>query len=150
MSLKTLLIIIFIIGVGAFITYSYFGSKDVEKNITDVIITDPSLDDELAQLTPGEMYRITMKNAMPEVKVFSTLLLILLIIALACAKLEIGSDIGKNIAGARFETMVSHRDEKLAAIEEKRQVKEMMRVDDQSALNDTIRQLEQNIKDRNP
>lgn len=147
MSWKVLAFLLFMIFVAILIFVSYHNSLESKLEI-EVSDLDNNQDD-LLEMTPGEAYRITIHNALPEIKALSFLLLIVFIVAILGARFEIASDFTRDILNKSFESMVSRRGEKLAALEEKRRIQESLRVSDKSALDNVIAELERSIKEKN-
>lgn len=80
MNFKIVLTIIFLIASVIFIFASYQVSSKTDDEIIEITASDSQ--DDLLNMNTQETYRLTMKNALPEVKALGGLLLLLFIIML--------------------------------------------------------------------
>jgi hypothetical protein len=149
MTLKRWLGLLFIISTASFIFLIYHSSHEAEEEIIKLTSGDVVYD-EFLDMNPGEIYALTIKNTLPEIKMLSALLFFLLILAFSVARFEIASGMTKEACNRLMQSMVLNRDEKLEAIRVKERNKKSMQVSNHETLQGVIDKLEESIKNRNP
>jgi len=150
MSLKSLIALAFIAAIIALILLSYGSSQEADK---EIIRLAPSMgEDGLLDMAPAEIFRMTVRNALPEIKILSGLLFLVLIVAFLGARMDIGSDAAKDILDKAFASMVIRRAEKLEAAAKDRRIRSELKAGDKESLRRTLAELERHFDKgrRNP
>lgn len=129
---------------------SYFSSQALTTEVTQLSVDELS-EDDLDHLTPGQIYSSAIRNTMPEIKLFSLVLLVVFVAAIFGLKIH-GHTLLGDIYNKVLVSMLENRDEKLEALAEKQRISDSLRVDDRDreALKTVIDELKNRISSDNP
>ncbi|MEK7072010.1 MAG: hypothetical protein AAB969_00410 [Patescibacteria group bacterium] len=151
MSWKVFAALLFLALTALLIAISYHNSLKAKMDLANVSQANNQAD--LWEMTPQETYRLTIHNALPEIKALSFLVLIVFVIAIFGARFEVVSDITRDILERSFASMMASRPQKLAALAEQKRLKESLTIPSRAGVENVIAELERSIREqqsRNP
>jgi TRAP-type C4-dicarboxylate transport system permease small subunit len=144
--LKAIIAIIFLVSISVLIWVSYNMSHQTNQEFVTVATADSQ--DDLTELDPMQIFRLTIKNTMPEIKLLSVLLFVIFVVVIFSAKREMVSDVTRMILEKSFASMMERRSDKLAEFERQKDILRNLGVDGRNSPRTTFEELERRYKRR--